>query len=223
MCRADILRQSLAKVPLRHTAETIEKMRLGVDYFEPVAFGSSFRTRLRGIGEVPRSVIVFTGGANVVRAAYRHKEHAFLIDPGMAWLHNKDRLDPAVRSWFTSTFERAGLLPLEQFVEDFSFVVGELRARTGAEVLVFNTLTVEPGGREHNYQLRRNPEAVRRLEFHIAMHELAPKIGYHVVDVDAALKRYGIREQIDFAHFPIHAYHPIAIEGARVLREAGIL
>jgi hypothetical protein len=223
MCRADVLRQTLDDRPARQTVATIENLRLTPGYFAPSLFEPTFRTKLRGLGSVPRSVVVLSGGANVVRSAYRHKEHGFLIDPGTVWLRNKDRLDPAVRTWFTSRFERVGLISVEQFAEDLTFVVGQLRERIGAEVIVFNTLTVEPGVREHNYQLRRNPEGVRRLEFYLAMHELAATAGYHLIDVDTALKRHGVRDQVDFAHFPLHAYEPIAVEAARVLRETGLL
>jgi hypothetical protein len=222
-CRADVLRQTLEEHPPDAIAEVTARLGLSPTYFRPLLFEPTFDVPIRGVGTVEKSVIVISGGASVIRAAYRHKEAGFLVDPGAAWLESSGEVTRATRQWVAETFERAGRMTVDAFAEDFAIVVKEIKERTTAEVLVFNTLTVEPGVLEHNYQLRRQPEAARRLEFHLAMAELAPKIGFHVVDVDDALKRAGMREQVDFAHFPLSAYQPIAAEAARLLHEIEVL
>ena len=79
-------------------------------------------------------------------------------------------------------------------------------------ILVFNVLTVEPGDRIHNYQLRRNPEVMRRREFCLALVELSRELGFHIVDIDRVLKREGVDRQVDFAHFPTDLAGPIAAD-----------
>ncbi len=223
MSRADLQLQTLRPLPPATTRETIDRMELLPSYFKPVLFEPEFDTRIRALGTFAKSVVVLTGAANVIRPVYRHKEDGFLVDPGGRWLNRvDDRMAADDMAWFKTNFERVGRMSVDQFRQDFATLVSEIHARAGAEVLVLNALTVEPGSREHNYQLRKSPEVMRRLEFHLAMAELAPQAGFHIVDVDTVLKRTGISGQYDFAHFPPSANEPIAAEAARVLRDAGI-
>ena len=223
LCRPDILLQTLQVPPSRDARETIERMRLPRTYFAPELFEPTFDPGVRSLGKLHKDVVVLSGGASVLRVAYRHRESGFLVDPGQRWLRDANRISREDREWFAANFESIGRLSVDDLYELLPKVVAELRARCDAHVVVFNTLTVEPGSREHSYQLRRNPEAVRRLEFHLALAELAASGAFHLVDVDDALKRAGIREQVDFAHFPVHAYEPIALAAERVLRRIGVL
>jgi hypothetical protein len=224
MARPDILLQTLRRVPRQLALEVTERMQLTDAYFRPEVFRPTFDTHVKGIGRVEKSAIVFSGGGSIIRPAYRHKEGGFLVDPGARWLRRSDdRISREDREWFANTFESVGRLSMEQFAVDFRVLVAELRQRTNAEIVVLDVLTVEPGVQEHNYQLRRSPEAVRRLEFHLVLEELAEDLGIHVVDVDDALKRAGVREQVDFAHFPVAAYEAVAGHAARVLAEIGVV
>ncbi len=222
MSRADVILQTLDPPKGRAARETVTRMNLPGSYFRPVVFEPEMSVHAGRIGAVRKAVVVLTGGANAIRPAYRHKTMGFIVDPGGWWLRNRAKLTAEELDWFRTNFESIGRLPLDQFVDDYTRVVKEIKARTGAEVLVLNSLTVEPGTREHNYQLRRTPEGLRRIEFHIALSELADRAGFHLVDVDDVLKRAGVREQVDFNHYPASAYEPIATEAAAVLREIGV-
>ena len=221
--RVDVALQPLGTIDEAAARDAIKRLQLPLSYFGRDLFERTFVTGYRKYPKLDKAVVVLTGGANAVRTAYRHKASGLLIDPGARWLDDRNRMPPEDMSWFKANYEKAGRLTVDEFADGLARLVGEIRQRTGATVLVFNTLTVEPGALDHNYQLRRNPETRRRLEFHLAMEELAPRAGFHVVDVDDALKRLGIREYLDFAHFPTYANEPIARATARLLHELELL
>jgi hypothetical protein len=177
------------------------------------------------MGAFPKSVVVLSLVPNVIRTLHRHRVHGYLLDPGAWWLDEKGATkgETDVLKWLRKTFTRAGRLTVDEFVESFSKVIIAVREHTGAHVLVFNVLTVEPGFQTHSYRLRPNPDGLRRREFNIALAELSRQLGFHVVDVDRALKRYGIDSQQDFDHIPADAGRPIAVEALRILRELEVV
>jgi hypothetical protein len=226
-CRADVILQSLEGIPADETQELFERVpRMPTDYFAPTLFEPTFTPfGLAQLGEFPKSVVVLSLVPNVIRTLYRHREHGYLVDPGAWWLEaenlakgEKERLD-----WIRKHFTSIGRLGIDEFVELFTKLLLTIQERLHAHVLVFNVLTVEPGLHVHNYRTRKAPDGLRRREFNIALAELSGPLGFHIVDVDRALKRYGISRQQDFDHFPVDAGMPIAQEGLRILRELEVL
>ena len=61
------------------------------------------------------------------------------------------------------------------------------------------------------------------MEFDLALADIAAEHDISVVDVDQVLKLEGVKEQIDFAHFPMDRMIPIAAEFHRVLRDQEIV
>jgi hypothetical protein len=221
--RADLILQSLEAIPAESTQELFDRVPVPADYFQPTLFEPTF---IPGhLGEFPKSVVVLSLVPNVIRTVYRHREHGYLVDPGAWWLEEanfakgeKERL-----AWMRKNFTSIGRLGVDEFVELFTKLILSIQERLHAPVLVFNVLTVEPGLRVHNYRTRKAPDGLRRREFNIALAELSGPLGFHIVDVDRTLKRYGISRQQDFDHFPIDAGMPIAMEGLRILRELEVL
>jgi hypothetical protein len=224
--RADILLQTLDGIPAEHTREVVERLRLIESYFRPVLFEPSFTMKkYRGGTEFPKTVVVLSLVPNILRTIYRHREHGFLVDPGGMWLNRVDEAvgDKVNLKWVRERFTSVGRLSVDEFALLFTRLVGELRQRTGAHLLVTNALTVEPGERTHSYQLRKEPESLRRREFSIRLAELSRDLGFHVIDVDRVLKLHGIDRQLDFAHFPLELGPPIAEEAVRVLRDLEVV
>ncbi|HEX5095552.1 MAG TPA: hypothetical protein VFX21_06040 [Acidimicrobiia bacterium] len=222
--RADILLQSLEEIPTEATQELFDHLPVPPDYFRPTLFEPSFTPPHR-LGEFPKTVVVLSLVPNVIRTAYKDRKHGYLLDPGAWWLDEerfakgeKERLD-----WIRKRFTTIGRLKIEEFVELFTKLILTVQERLDAHVLVFNVLTVEPGLRVHNYRMRKAPDGLRRREFNIALAELSGPLGFHIVDVDRTLKRYGISRQQDFDHFPVDAGLPIATEALRILRELEVL
>jgi hypothetical protein len=225
--RLDIQLQTLEDLPQEACEEVRQRLALPADYFRPVVFEPTFKIQDGyGVEEFPKKVVFLSTGADVNRVAYRHAEYGFLVDPGGGWLNRSLELtlrDLAVVDWFRQKFIKVGRQSLEQFVQNLRRMVDIIRRRTNAHILVFNTLQVDPGGMDYNYQFVKNPHTMRRREFFMAMVEISRELDITLIDTDRVLKQAGTRGQVDFGH-PTREFHPlIAREIARILRELGVV
>lgn len=224
--RTDMLVQTLSEVPDELTEEVRRVLKLEVDYFKPILFRDTFSVlRHPEFGTFPRNVVVLSMGPDLTRSAYTHKEHGFLVDPGGWWLNDSmDHVlkDLSVVEWFRSNFKSTGRISVDGFEKGLSTVVSELKS-SGSHVLVYNSLVVEPGDETHNYQLIRNAHSTRRRRFQLVIAERSRALDFHVMDIDHILKTEGVREQVDFAHFPVERMAPIGVEAHRILMEMGVI
>lgn len=225
--RADILLQALQGVPEEHVTEVIEQLGLPREYFSARLLEPNFDLPdSPQLGTFPKSVVVLSAGPNLVRSAYRHKEHGYLVDPGGWWLNQSmaDVLsDLSKARWFKANFESVGRITLPEFRTSFAEVVRRVQKATGGTILVYNALVVEPGRATHNFQFVRNPQTLRGRRLHLELVELSSELGFHLVDVDRVLKRVGVAGQVDFAHFLTEHSRPIAAEAYRILSELEIV
>jgi hypothetical protein len=224
--RSDVLLQTLDDHPPSVIAEITDALGLRRDYFSPTAFVPGFEVPRAHLDDVPVHFTMLSAGADVVRPAYRHKQHGLIVDPGGYWLDGEvltNTKQHEFRRYLAANFERIGKLSVDEHAANYRRLIPLLRERTGGDVMVFNVLTIEPGDRTHNYQLRKVPEGARRRRFHLAQAELSAELGYHVVDIDRALKRAGVVGQVDFAHFPREQFPAVAGEAFAAFRQAGVL
>jgi hypothetical protein len=200
-------------------------LKLNASYFSPSFFGPSFDVaNVPQAGEFPKSVIVLGIASDEVRQVYRHRELGFLVDPGGWWLNqdlNNVLDDLSAVEWFRTKFRRAGRMSIDDFRKNNTRLVGEIRERTGADVVYYNTMVLDPANPTHNYQLVKTAHSVRRREFAIALAELSRDLDFSIVDVDRILKGAGVKEQVDFAHFPTDRMVPIGADLYRVLKDLG--
>ncbi len=148
--RSDILLQSLEELPRDRVEAISERLSLPLGYFEPRLFDPTFA--IPGFGEFPKSVIVLSTAADVLRTVYRHRESGLLVDPGGWWLEQSmDRVlsNLSTVHWFRENFEKIGRLSVEESHANLSKVIETLKRKTGAHIIVFNTLMVEPGTATH--------------------------------------------------------------------------
>ncbi len=205
----------------------IRRLKLPTNTFESKLFKPEFHVPyLEGIGAFPKSAVIMSINGDATRTLYRHREHGFIVDPGGWWL--KQPMEQVLRNidrvnWMKETFEKVPRLTVDEFHKAFGKVVELVQQETGAEVLVFTTQSLEPGSREHNFGLVKNPQHLRRREMNIAVAELSRELDFALVDVDAVLKREGIQEQVDYGHFPLERMEPIAREVTRALLEREVI
>jgi hypothetical protein len=201
--------------------------KLGPAYFRPALFHPTFELpKLPSAGTFSKNLVVLSVAASISRTGYRHRETGIVIDPGGFWLNQSMQTvlkDLQVATWFKESFENIGRLTAEEFFDVFGEVVRLVQAETGAAVLVYNTLLVDPGNSLHNYQFARNPQTIRRREFDLALRELAQKLDFHIMDIDRILKIAGTKEQVDFAHMPNERMLPIADEAYRIMQDLELL
>ena len=224
--RSDVVLQTLKAYPPELLAPTIEKLKLPTDYFQPKSFEPTFTVMgANGSEEFPKTAIIMSVGSDVVRTLYRHRTHDFLVDPGGYWLNqsmDKVLKDLSVAAWFKRNFFSVGKISVEGFVDNFTQIVKLIRQRTQAHLLVFNVLTLESGEPIHNYQFIKNPQSMRRREFNLALVELSRKLDFSIVDLDRILRKAGIGDMYDFAHFPNELNLPIGREVFRIMKELEI-
>jgi hypothetical protein len=214
--------------PAARTAMEDVRRRLNLPptYFGTELFSKDFSVSQLGGITFPKSVVVLTTAPDFSRTLYRHREHGFLVDPGGFWLDSDVKSvlgDSSTVGWFRDNFRSVGRLPTDSFVESFGRLVSEIRVRTGAHLMVFNMLTVDPADATHSYRLMAQSDTVRRREFTVALAELSHRHDFDVIDADRILKLGGISEQVDFAHFSQAQFRPIAQEAYRILREREIV
>jgi hypothetical protein len=222
-----LLLQTLENIPQEWTAESLEKLHLRPSYFKPSLFRKSFVVPgTHGMEEFPKSVVVLSIGPDFARTLYRHREHGFLIDPGGWWLNQSMAgvlKDMSSVMWFNKTFAKVGRITVEESMANFTRIIELIRERTGAYVMVFNLLGVEPGDLTHNFQHVKNSNMMRRRAFNLALYDLSQQLDFSVVDIDRLLKRNGVEEQVDFAHWPLERFGPVAQEMFRIMRDREIV
>jgi hypothetical protein len=224
--RADLELQTLRDLTPEMTEPVIRKLRLTDDYFLPRLFEENFTLDTSDGPEVFEKdvIIIHIGADSAGRIVYRHRDNGLLVDPGGGWLKSMEAtlgdLD-SVR-WFRQNFESVGASTVDDFMANFTKVVGLLRRRRSPRLLVFNTLLVEPGSLTHTYQLVKNPMSLRWREFHVALHELSRQLDFAVVDLDRVLKLVGVRSQTEFAHFAPEVNLTVGREIFRILEREGV-
>jgi hypothetical protein len=226
--RSDQLLQTLENIPTDILEQGLGPLQLSPQLFEADLFDPD-PFEIQGFphfGRFPKTAIVLSIASDLARSLYRHKEYGYVVDLGRWWLDQT--LEKAVKdldtlNWFKSNFESIGRISVDQFQRNFEQIIRLLRERTGAQVIVFNNLVLDPLNPTHNYQLFSRAHSVRRREFHVALAELSAKLNFHIIDVDRILKEQGIREAVDFAHFPIERMVAIGEDAYRILRELEVV
>jgi hypothetical protein len=224
--RSDQQLQTLQTLPQDRLQPIIEKLYLDEDYFQPVVFEKSFVVPgFESLGEFRKDVVILTTAFDTVgQSIYRHREHGLLVDPCRGWLNSQDvtAADPSVVPWFRENFEPIGMMGVDAFVENFARLIGAVRSRTGAPVVVFNMPSLEPGGRNYHYQFVKDPVRIRWQRFNLALADLSRELDFPVVDADRVLRKVGVLNQMDFVHFLPSQNVAIGREAFRVLRELGL-
>ena len=203
--RSDFVLQGLDGVDGPVLDEVVDKLDLDRGSFTSTLFEPRFTVPDHPrLGTYPKDIVVLSITADLSRTLYQHRTDRLLIDPGGWWLNadmtqvlgDLDRV-----KWFSSAFKKAGKIPLDGYLDNLTRIVKELRERTGALVMVCNTLVVDPGTGAVDYQFANSPATVRRREFAIGLREASHDAGFVVFDVDRVAKRSGISGQADFVHY----------------------
>lgn len=224
--RSDFLLNALDPPEARVIGRALSRLRLPAETFDARVFKPTFQIPdLAGLGDFPKTVTVLSIASDLTRTLYRHKEHGYLLDPGAFWLKHDIGVAAAARKtmeWVNDSFVSVGTLDPDEFRTYFGKVVSVLSG-TGTTVVIYNMCVVNPGDLSYTYEYRRNPPAMRRMEFNDLLAEMALQYGFSVLNVDRILKREGIQEQVDFAHFPLTRIQPIGNEFYRILREREVI
>ncbi len=163
--------QMLDGVPEEATRELRERLNISEHQFTTTFYGTTLEYPVEPrYGEFPRTVVVMSGGTDIIRTLYRNKKYGYIVDPGGWWL-NRDMGevlgDLSNVEWFRKEFEKLGRITIDDYMKNVTTIVTELRARAQAEPIIYATLVVDPQDLTHNYQLVKQAHVTRRREFHI--------------------------------------------------------
>jgi hypothetical protein len=224
--RSDLLLQTYSGVSSDFAEELRAQFDLPPGSFAPTLFEPRFTVPgLPDPNTFPKTVVVLSILPDLSRTVYRHRASGYVVDPGTAWLNNlaSALADLSMATWFRENFESLGRISVEEFTENYRRLIPAIKRETGAHVLVFNSLEIEPFDPTHDYSLRNLKSASRRRRFNIALAELSRELDFRVVDVDRVLKEQGVDRQVDFSHFPVDRMRAVAGEAHGILRELGVL
>lgn len=221
--RTDLILQSFDGVPVDAVAEVTQRLDLDPITFRPALFEPDFTIPgHERLGSFPKNVVALTISSDLVRTIYRDRESGYLVDPGGFWLARDigDTLgDLDTVKWFSRNFEKLGKISLDQSMANMRRLITLVRSETGAEVVVFNSLTVDPGRTVLDYKLSHSPHRTRRRDFALALVDLAVELDFSILDVDRIIKGVGVSGLGDFVKFmPMHK-KAIANEFVRILDE----
>jgi hypothetical protein len=224
--RSDLLLQALQGLPLDEIEPVSQQLNLGAAYFQSRLFNKTFAVPgFEDVGEFSKDVVIISVGPDVVRTMYRHREKGFLVDPGGGWLNQNMEMvlkDLSVVSWFRKNFQSIGMIPLEEAMANYTQIIQLLKEKVCRHLLVFNTLSIDPGSLTHNYQFVKDCHVKRRLEFNLALVELSRKLDFSVINLDRILKRAGTGQHVDFGHLPPKFSLLTSQEVFRVMHELGV-
>lgn len=225
--RSDVILQTLDERIAPAAESILQRFGLSRDYFRPTLFQPTFTVPDHAhVGRFPKDVVVLSIAADLTRIVYQHRDSGVLVDPGGWWLaQSLDRIRARLgdTKWFARNFRKLGRIDVFTFRQNMRRLIEEVRLRTGAQVLVFNTLVTEPGRPTPDYRLVADPHDRRRREFNVALAELTAEVDFSIIDVDRVLKGVGTVAQADFIHYAPQQTRAVAEEVVRVLHARGVL
>jgi hypothetical protein len=149
----------------------------------------------------------------------RHRRDGFLFYP------NNWRSWPVEhQEWLRASFISAGFIDPAASMANFAGIIGRIRARSAAPILIYNVSSVIPGEQVHDYQGIEEIFSTRIRRFNLALIELSQQTGVSIIDVDKIVARAGAdRMKFDAVHLTGDGCRAVAEEVVRVLDDLGCL
>jgi hypothetical protein len=225
--RTDILLQSLNSGVTAAAGPILQRFGLTPQYFVPRLFEPTFAIPDHShLGLFPKNVVVLSIAGDLSRVVYEHRTSGLRVDPGGWWLTQslenvRARLGDT--KWFAANFVKLGRIGVNEFGDNMRRLIPLLKERTGAHIVVLNSLVIEPGQPTPDYRLIPKADDLRRREFAVVLMELTKELEFSLLDVDRILKEGGTSGQADFIHQTPEQTDAVARELVRILAEQNVL
>jgi hypothetical protein len=173
----------------------------------------------RAIYDADADAFVLSVQPDVATTLVRHRTEGYLFLPTdwRAW-------PDADRQWLKRDFVPVGLLDVEASMRNLDGVIGRIRARSAAPILVYNVSAVVPGDSVHCHLGHDEMLATRIRRFNLGLIELSQRTGISIVDVDTIVARAGAeRTKLDALHLNAEGCRRVTEEVVRVLADHGLL
>ena len=135
------------------------------------------------------------------------------------------QVGPATAHWLRSNFTRVRRSTHDTRA-DYRALIEQLRAMTGARLLVFNTNATPAHEQIHNYAgfaqpLSETVGSIRSKELNLMLHDLAGDLD--IIDVDAFAGEVGLRDHMpDGTHQSGYLQSVLRAEVLRILQDRGV-
>jgi hypothetical protein len=205
--RTDALRRSAGAPPDELTERNL---KLG-----PYALASQFSP---AIFESDPDAFVISIQPDLSTSLVASKSKGYLFYP---W--SVGQWDPQDRQWLRDHFDVIGPPSPDKSLENLEAIVGRIRERSAAPILVYNISTVVPG--ETTYSLFGFDEiySIRAQRMNLALAEYAMREDIAIVDVESIIARAGADQyKLDAIHLNPEGYALVAGEVVRILDELGV-
>jgi len=149
----------------------------------------------------------------------RHRQEGYLFYPNdwRSWPQED-------RDWLRANFTPEPFLDVDSAIANLAQIVGRLRSRSAAPILIFNVSSVVPGEDLHDYMGMDEPASVRIKRFNLGLIALSRQTGVSIIDVDRIVAQGGAdRLKLDAGHLTAAGCEAVAREVVRVLEDYGVL
>lgn len=162
-------------------------------------------------------VVVLSVQPDVMTGLVRHRRDGYLLYP-----QNRNAWPGDDQRWLRREFAPPTSLDIVTSMRNFETIIGRLRERSSASILVYNMSAVVPGESVHCHAGLEEILSTRIRKFNVALAELSQRTGISVIDVDAVVARAGAdRTKLDAVHLTADGCRLVAEEVVRVLDDLG--
>ena len=202
--RSDALLRLTGSIP-----QSIINRELALGSFSPKA---QFSTNLFS---TDADAYILSIQPDIAMSLVKHKNEGYLFHPAhlYRWTNNDVQ-------WFEENFVAVKSLEPTESMQNLRAIIGRIREKSDAPILVYNTSSVIPGDQVHSYVGLTDSLSVRIQKFNLALIELSNQTGISIIDVNRILACHGVNHlKLDTWHLNPSALSLIANEVARILLE----
>lgn len=204
--RSDALLESDGTIP----AELLERRLPLNPYSAAVQFSQA-------LFETDSDVIIFSLQPDVTTPLVRHQRDGYLFYP-----YNWETWPSVDTDWLRNEFARVESPDAGTSMNNFARIIGRVRERSAAPILIYNLSSVIPGESVHCHQGFGDIFSTRIRRFNLGLTELSQRAGVSIIDVDTIIARAGAdRVKLDAVHLTAEGCRLVAAEVARVLEDLG--
>jgi hypothetical protein len=187
-----------------------EAREMGLDFL------SSAEATALNIG--PIDVMVCSVLPEVVNTIWRDRQTGYFVDPPSSWAQS---LTSSQQDWFCERFEPIGPQPVDWSATALASLVGLVKSKLGAHVIIYNCSPLDPGDRTHNYVGVEETLYWRVQKFNFALLELSVNEGISIVDAERIVAEHGEHHVPRALEYSAEVHQQLCSEFVRILSDIG--
>ncbi len=173
----------------------------------------------RMVFESKADAIILSAQSDIASGMTAHRTDGYFFYPSEVGTWSADD-----RAWLKANFETLTRLSVSDSMANFVEIVGKIRERSDAPILIYNLSPIVGHEIIHCYLGLGETLSTRIRKFNLGLIEMAEETGVSIIDVDTIVARHGADAlKIDAMHLTPEGYRLVAQEVAKVLDHVGLL